>query len=72
MKKLFKLFAIVVLLTVGGAALFVFSTDKKVLVLTDGTIKTVDAIGERGNLIFYVLDSETFWLNQDEIKSYAV
>jgi serine/threonine protein kinase len=71
MKKLFKLFAIVVLLTVGGAALFVFSTDKKVLVLTDGTIKTVDAIGERGNLIFYVLDSETFWLNQDEIKSYG-
>jgi len=60
-----------VLLTVGGAAVFVFSTNKQVVVLTDGTIKTVDETGERGNLTFYVLDGETFWLNQDEIKSYG-
>ena len=71
MKKFFKLFAIMVLLAVGGAAVFVFSTDKQVVVLTDGTIKMVDKTGERGNLIFYELDGETFWLNQDEIKSYG-
>ena len=71
MKKFFKLFAITVLLTAGAAAVFVFSTDKHVVVLADGTKKTVDEIGEKGNLIFYELDNETFWLNHDEIKSYG-
>ncbi len=71
MKKFFKLFMITVLLTVGGAALFVFSTDKKVVVLKDGTIKTVDEIWESGNSIFYEIDSEIFLLNHNEIKRYG-
>jgi uncharacterized protein YcfL len=53
MKKLFKLFVLMALLTVCGAALFVHFSDKQVLVLTDGTLKTVDEVweSESGNLI---------------------
>ena len=59
------------LLTVVGTAVFVYFTDKHVVVLKDGTLKTVDEVWEKGNLIFYELDSEISVLNQDEIKSYG-
>jgi len=73
MKKIFKLLILAAFLTVGGAATFVYSTDQLVVVLKDGTIKTVDAVweSESGDLISYEVDSETTLLNRDEIKSYG-
>ena len=61
------------LLTVGGAAVFVHFTDKHVLILTDGTMKTVDGVweSELGDLISYEIENEVFWLSQDEVKSYG-
>ena len=60
-------------LTVGGAAIFVYSTDQQIVVLKDGTILTVDAVWESGsaNLISYEVDGETTLLNRDEIKSHG-
>ena len=71
MKKLIQSLIIIALLTVGGVAVFVFSSDKQVVVLKDGTIKTVDEIGEVGNSIWYTIDDDRFWLNEGEIKSYG-
>jgi hypothetical protein len=71
MKKILKLFLLLTLLTVGGIAVFVYSTDKQVVVLKDGSLKTVDEIWESGNSIFYEIDGDIFLLDQDEIKSYG-
>jgi serine/threonine protein kinase len=73
MKKLFKLFVLMALLTVCGAALFVHFSDKQVLVLADGTLKTVDEIweSESGNLIAYEAEGERVLLQKEEIKSYG-
>jgi len=59
------------LLTAGGAAIFVFSTDKQVLALKDGSFKRADEIWESGDSLFYEVDGEIFLLNQDEVKSYG-
>lgn len=71
MKTFIKLFIILSLLTVGGTALWVHFTDQQVLVLKDGTTKTVDEIWESGDSIFYEIENEIFLLDQDEIKSYG-
>ena len=71
MKKLSQLLIIIALLTAAGAVVFVFSTDEQVMVLEDGTIKTVDEIWESGDSIFYEVNNEIFLLDQDEIKSYG-
>ena len=71
MKKFFKLLLLMTLLTIGGIAVFVYATDKHVVVLKDGSQKTVDAVWEKGNLIFYVVDGEESLLNHNQIKSYG-
>jgi serine/threonine protein kinase len=73
MKKLFKIFMIMALLTVGGVAIFVYYSGQQVVILKDGTIKAVDAVweSESGALISYEVDGETTLLNRDEIKSYG-
>ena len=71
MKKLFKLILLMTLLTIGGIAVFVYATDKHVVVLKDGSQKTVDEVWEKGNLIFYVVDGEESLLNHSQIKSYG-
>ena len=57
MKKLSQLLIIIALLTAAGAVVFVFSTDEQVMVLEDGTIKTVDEIWESGDSIFYEVNN---------------
>jgi len=71
MKKLSQFLIVIALLTAAGAGGFVFSTDEQVVVLEDGTIKTVDDIWESGDSIFYEINNEIFLLDQDEIKSYG-
>ena len=74
MKKLFKLFILMVLLTVLGAAIFVHFSDKQVVVLADGTIKTVDDVweSESGNLISFEIEGERVLLKREEIKTYGL
>ena len=62
-----------VVLTIGGAAISVYFTEQHVVVLKDGTIKTVDTLweSESGELISYEVDGETTLLNRDEIRSYS-
>ena len=71
MKKISQFLIIIALLTAAGAVVFVFATDEQVVVLEDGTIKTVDEIWESGDSIFYEINNEIFLLDQDEIKSYG-
>jgi len=71
MKAFFKSIVILALLSMGGAALWIHFSDKVVVVLADGTIKTVDEIWESGDSIFYEVENEMFLLDQHEIKSYG-
>ncbi len=71
MKAFFKAIVILALLSMGGAALWIHFSDKEVVVLADGTIKTVDEIWESGDSIFYEVENEMFLLDQHEIKSYG-
>ena len=73
MKTLFKLLILMVVLTVCGAAVFIHFSDKQVVVLADGTIKTVDAVweSESGNLIAYEVGGERVLLKREEIKRYG-
>ena len=71
MKAFFKAIVILALLSIGGAALWIHFSDKEVVVLADGTIKTVDEIWESGDSIFYEVENEMFLLDQHEIKSYG-
>ena len=73
MKKFFKLFMMMALLAAGSVAIFVHFSDQQVVVLKDGTIKTVDAVweSESGALISYEVYGETILLNRDEIRSYG-
>jgi serine/threonine protein kinase len=71
MKAFFKTIVILALLSMGGAVLWIHFSDKEVVVLADGTIKTVDEIWESGDSIFYEVENEMFLLDQHEIKSYG-
>jgi serine/threonine protein kinase len=71
MKAFFKAIVILALLSMGGAVLWIHFSDKEVVVLADGTIKTVDEIWESGDSIFYEVENEIFLLDQHEIKSYG-
>jgi serine/threonine protein kinase len=71
MKAFFKAIVILALLSMGGAVLWIHFSDKEVVVLADGTIKTVDEIWESGDSIFYEVENEMFLLDQHEIKSYG-
>lgn len=61
----------VALVTVAASAVYVFFTDKEVLVFIDGSIKTVDQIWESGDSIFYEINNEIYLLDQDDIKTYG-
>jgi serine/threonine protein kinase len=54
-----------------GAALFVFSTDKEIIFLKDGTVKTVDETWPSGNHIFYEVDNQISFLRKDKIETYG-
>jgi serine/threonine protein kinase len=71
MKAFFKAIVILALLSMGGAVLWIHFSDKEVVILADGTIKTVDEIWESGDSIFYEVENEMFLLDQHEIKSYG-
>lgn len=73
MKKLIKVIILMALLTICGAALFFHFSHKQVVVLADGTVKTVDEVweSESGNFISYEVEGERILLKREEIKSYG-
>jgi serine/threonine protein kinase len=58
-------------ITIAGAVLFVFFTDKEIIFLKDGTVKTVDETWPSGNSVFYEIDGQIFSLSKDEIQKYG-
>ncbi len=67
------MFILMVLVTILGAAICVYFSDKQVVVFADGTIKTVDEVweSESGNLIAYEVEGERVLLKREEIKTYG-
>ena len=54
-----------------GAALFVFFTDKNIIILNDDTLKTVDETWLSGDSLFYEIDGQIDFLDNGEIKTYG-
>ena len=64
----FKIFIILlVLLSVPAAVFFKWVTDQNIVILKDGTIKTVDKGWESGDFFYYENDEEIRFLNKDEV-----
>ncbi len=71
MRNFFQAIVIFSVLTVGGVALFVFFTDKEIIILNDGTLKTVDETWLSGGTIFYEIDNQIEFLDEGQIKSHG-
>ncbi len=71
MRNLFQAIVLLVVFTIVGVALFVYFTDKKVIVLNDGTLKTVDQTWLSGDSLFFEIDSQIDFLDKSRIKTYG-
>ena len=67
----FKIFIILlVLFGVLSAGLYKWVTDQNIVILKDGTVKTVDNGWESGDFFYYENDEEIRFLNKDEVVDY--
>ena len=71
MRNFFQAIVLFSVITVVSAALFVFFTDKKIIVLNDDTLKTVDETWLSGDSLFYEIDGQIDFLDKGEIKTYG-
>ena len=71
MRNFFQAIVLLVVFTIVGVALFVYFTDKKVIVLNDGNLKTVDQTWLSGDSLFYEIDSQIDFLDKSQIKTYG-
>jgi len=71
MRNFFQAIVLFSVITVVGVALFVFFTDKQIIVLNDDTLKTVDETWLSGDSLFYEIDGQIDFLDKGEIKTYA-
>ena len=71
MRNFFKAIVLCAVITVVGAALFVFFTDKQIIVFNDDTLKTVDEIWLAGDSLFYEIDGQIDFLEKSDIKTYG-
>ena len=71
MRNFFQAIVLLCVITVVGAALFVFFTDKKTIVLNDNTLQTVDEIWLSGDSLFYEIDGQIDFLDESQIKTYG-
>ncbi len=71
MRNFFQAIVLGSVLTIVGAALFVFFTDKQIIVLNDDTLKTVDETWLAGDSLFYEIDGQIDFLEKGEIKTYG-
>ena len=70
MRKFRKFIVILILLGVLAAAYLKSVTDQNIVVLKDGTVKTVDKGWESGDFFYYENDEEIRFLNKDEVVDY--
>jgi hypothetical protein len=71
MRNFFQAIVLFCIITVVGVALFVFFTDKEVIILNDGTLKTVDQTWLSGDSLFYEIDNRIDFLDKAQIKTYG-
>ena len=71
MRNFFQAVVLFSVIMVIGAALFVFFTDKQIIVLTDDTLKTVDETWLSGDSLFYEIDGQIDFLDRSDIKTYG-
>jgi hypothetical protein len=71
MRNFFQAFLSLCIITVVGTALYVFFTDKKIIVLNDDTLRTVDEIWLTGDSLFYEIDGQIDFLDDSEIKTFG-
>ena len=71
MRNFFQAIVLFSVITVFGAALFVFFTDKQIIVLNDDTLKTVDETWLSGDSLFYEIDGQIDFLDNGQIKTYG-
>ncbi len=71
MRNFFQAIVLFTVITVVGAALFVFFTDKQIIVLNDDTLKTVDETWSSGDSLFYEIDGQIDFLDKGEIRTYG-
>ncbi len=71
MRNFFQALVLFSVIMVIGAALFVFLTNKQIIVLKDDTLKTVDETWLSGDFLFYEIDGQIDFLDRGEIKTYG-
>ena len=71
MRNFFQAIVLFIVITVVGTALFVFFTDKQIIVLNDDSLKTVDETWLSGDSLFYEIDGQIDFLDNSEIKTYG-
>ena len=71
MRNFFQAIVLFSVITVAGAGLFVFFTDKQIIILNDDTLKTVDETWLSGDSLFYEINGQIDFLDKGEIKTYG-
>ena len=71
MRKFIKIVFILGVITVAGAAGYLHFSNKEVIILKDGTIKTVDATWQSGDSVFFEINNQIDFYEKDEIKTYG-
>ncbi len=71
MRNFFQAIVLFSVITVVGAGLFVFFTDKQIIVLNNDTLKTVDETWQSGDSLFYEIDGQIDFLDKSELKAYG-
>ncbi|MGB9439363.1 MAG: hypothetical protein WCB15_15570, partial [Desulfobacterales bacterium] len=71
MRNFFQAIVLFSVITVVSAALFVFFSDKKIIVLNDDTLKTVDETWLSGDSLFYEIEGQIDFLDKGEIKTHG-
>jgi len=71
MRNFLKTVFILGVLAVAGAAGYLHFSDKQVIILKDGTMKTVDAIWQSGDSIFYEINNQMDFYEKDDIETYG-
>ena len=71
MRKFIKIVFILGVITVAAAAGYLHFSNKEVIILKDGTIKTVDATWQSGDSVFFEINNQIDFYEKDEIKTYG-
>jgi len=71
MRNFLKTVFILSALSIAGVAIYLHFSDKEVIVLKDGTVKTVDSTWKSGDSVFFEINNQIDFYDQNEIKTYG-